>query len=92
MASEENIPANSVLFEDLCVILEQIYKIKKRQKHDRNRQKNIQKQELFKILECFFNTLKVKIADVQGEKVVLKKFITLCLVGMYLPNFSFRRA
>lgn len=69
MAGNEVVPVNSLLFEDLCVLLEQLYKIKKKQKNDRNRNKNVQKQELFKILEDFITHLKIKIAAVQGKKV-----------------------
>lgn len=82
MATNEVIPANSVLFEELCEMLEQLYKIKKNQKNNRN--KIGVRYEQFKILESFVNNFKCKVAAVQGKKV---SFFSKSLVWLMLrPN------
>ncbi|XP_059051045.1 DNA ligase 4-like isoform X1 [Achroia grisella] len=62
METVEVIPANTVLFEDICSVLEQIYS-----KHNQKKGKNV-KEEQANILIDFFNDFKITTASISGKK------------------------
>ncbi|KAM3967874.1 LOW QUALITY PROTEIN: uncharacterized protein ACR2FA_011420 [Aphomia sociella] len=65
MESSEIVPANNVLFEDMCIVLEQIYELHRNQKKQ-NKKKNV-REEQANILKTFFNDFKLTAASTVSE-------------------------
>lgn len=65
MTSNEVVPANAVLFADLCDVLEKIYK-KKRHRIEQER-----------ILTNYISDFRINVANVQGPKVPFKVSLIL---------------